>query len=223
MNQNRRFREELRDKPFESYNEYMDYIFACVNFRLSDYIEGLMNKYDAGQGNYKNVMYPDIEIAHDLCNDRMMQFMQEDMEPEEEETELPEVEQELNDLLSAFSMDEDELYGDEEEEEEHTLSACKIPIEEMMDFIDARISVTDTEKVKLPFYELCHKLGFGHFSTFALASAILSSTQTSYASVYQIVNENGSLTAPTVESTSGVCISERISRLPEYMAICRSA
>ena len=121
MNQNRKFREELRNKPFESYDEYMDYIFACVNFRLSDYIEGLMNKYDAGQGNYKNVMYPDIEIAHDLCNDRMMQFMhdgadgvtEESDEEQEAEEEIPDIERELNDLLYAFSMD------DEDDEEEN--------------------------------------------------------------------------------------------------------
>ena len=122
MNQNRRFREELKNVPFESYTEYMDYIFACVNFRLSDYIEGLMRKYDAGQGNYKNVMYPDIEIAHDLCSDRMMQFMNEDMEGDEGNEELPQVDQELNDLLSAFSLSDD-LLGDgtyEEEESEES-------------------------------------------------------------------------------------------------------
>ena len=36
----------------------MDYVFACVNVRLADYIQGLMGKYDAGQGNYKNILYP---------------------------------------------------------------------------------------------------------------------------------------------------------------------
>ena len=74
MNIERRFSNELRSKPFQSYSEYMDYIFACVNFRLSDYIDGLKGKYDEGQGNYKNVMYPDIEIAYDLCNDKMLEF-----------------------------------------------------------------------------------------------------------------------------------------------------
>ncbi len=229
MNQNRRFREELKNVPFESYTEYMDYIFACVNFRLSDYIEGLMRKYDAGQGNYKNVMYPDIEIAHDLCSDRMMQFMNEDVGGDEENAELPQVDQELNDLLSAFSLTDD-LLGDgmDEEEEseeskrEETLSSCHIPIEEMMDFIDARIAATDVEHLRLPFYELCHKLGFGHFSTFALASAILSSTQTSYASVYQIVNENGNLTAPTVESTGRLYFGKDFSITMAYgeMSVC---
>ena len=72
--QEKRFSTELMSKPFKSYDEYMSYIFACVNYRLSDYIEGLMKKYDAGQGNYKNVMYPDIEIAHDLCRKLFASF-----------------------------------------------------------------------------------------------------------------------------------------------------
>ncbi len=225
MNQNRKFREELRNKPFESYDEYMDYIFACVNFRLSDYIEGLMSKYDAGQGNYKNVMYPDIEIAHDLCNDRMMQFMNDgeevDDEADQEGGDVPDIERELNDLLYAFSMD-DEDEDENDEEEEQRKAALKIPVEEMMDFIDARIAATDLESLKLPFYELCKKLGFGHFTIFALASAILSSTQTSYASVYQIVNENGNFTAPTIESTGRLYFGKDFSITTAYgeMSVC---
>ncbi len=228
MNYNRKFREELRDKPFESYDEYMDYIFACVNFRLSDYIEGLMSKYDAGQGNYKNVMYPDIEIAHDLCNDRMMQFMHDGTEDEEdngtdqEEENIPDIERELNDLLYAFSMDDEEEEDEEDAEEEQRRAALKIPIEEMMDFIDSRIAVTDVDSLNLPFYSLCKKLGFGHFTTFALASAILSSTQTSYASVYQIVNENGNFTAPTIESTGRLYFGKDFSITTAYgeMSVC---
>lgn len=202
MESNSRFSDELRQQPFESYSEYMEYVFACVNFRLTDYIEGLMKKYDAGQGNFKNVMYPDIEIAYNLCDDRTMKFMHAGMTDTEtgaeEYDELLEEDDALSDLISALSMEDDFLddYGEDEED------APPIPtVEEMLSFIDDRLAVTDLETVKLPFYELCKKLGFGHFSTFALASAIISSTQTSYASVYQIVNENGNYTAPTIEST----------------------
>ena len=222
MNLNRRFRDELKDQPFESYNEYMDYIFACVNFRLSDYIEGLMKKYDAGQGNYKNVMYPDIEIAHDLCNDRMMQFMQMDAEEEEAPEEVSGIDDDLRDLLSAFGMKDEDEDSEDEEEDDRISEIDKIPVEKMMEFIDCRIAATDTDKLKLPFYELCRKLDFGHFSTFALASAILSSTQTSYASVYQIVNENGNLTAPTVESTGRLYFGKDFSITTAYgeMSAC---
>ena len=74
-NTNGRFRQELREKSFSSYAEYMDYVFACVNMRMTDYIQGLMGKYAAGQGQFKNVMYPDIEIAYNLCNDSVLNFL----------------------------------------------------------------------------------------------------------------------------------------------------
>lgn len=212
----KKFRQELREKPFASYDEYMNYIFACVNVRLADYIEGLMRKYAAGQGNYKNVMYPDIEIAHDLCNDRMLKFMQEDDEEtkEKEKTE-PIVDDELRELLAVFG-------GVEEEEEAVEETKSEFGVEEMFSFIDARLTVTDKEQVKLPFYELCHKLQFNHFSTFTLACAILSSTQTSYASVFQIVNENGSFTAPTVESAGKLYFGDSFSITSAYgaMSMC---
>lgn len=212
----KKFRQELREKPFVSYDEYMNYIFACVNVRLADYIEGLMRKYAAGQGNYKNVMYPDIEIAHDLCNDRMLKFMQEDDEEtkEREKTE-PIVDDELRELLAVFG-------GVEEEEEAIEETKSEFGVEEMFSFIDARLTVTDKEQVKLPFYELCHKLQFNHFSTFTLACAILSSTQTSYASVFQIVNENGSFTAPTVESAGKLYFGDSFSITSAYgaMSMC---
>lgn len=216
-----RFRDELRNKPFESYDEYMDYIFACVNVRLSDYIENLMRKYAAGQGNYKNVMYPDIEIAHNLCKDRMIQFIQSEnksyeTEDEEEENEILEDDEELMDLLNVFASAQ--VSQDETEEEE----TSSFGVEDMMSFIDARISITNINAVKLPFYELCKKLEFGHFSTFTLACAVLSSTQTSYASVFQIVNENGSLTAPTVESAGKLYYGDRFSITTAYgdMSVC---
>lgn len=233
---NKKFGEELKNTPFESYEEYMDYIFACVNYRLSDYIEGLMNKYDAGQGNYKNVMYPDIEIAHELCSDRIYKFFY----PEgkiDEEVDLAlgdELDDELMGILDGFmdDDDDDELGGlddldglglDEDEPKEKEPPKKEImTVESMFTFIDSRIEHTDTKKVKLPFYELCKKLGLGHFSTFALAASILSSTQTSYASVFQVVNENGNLVAPTVESAGRMYFGENYTVTTAYseMSVC---
>ena len=195
MSMNDRFSEELRQQPFQSYEEYMDYIFACVNTRLTDYIENLKGKYAAGQGQYKNVMYPDIEIAYNLCNDQVLQFTigQFQEETEEESGKVREgMDEELLDLLGAF---QEEQSPEEKEDKTETLS-----VEEMLTFIDERIALTQAQNY--PFYEICRKLEFDHFTQFALASALLSSTQTSYASVYQIVNENASLTAPTVESAA---------------------
>ena len=196
---NGRFREELRKKPFDSYAEYMDYIFACVNLRLSSYIKDLMEKYAAGQGQYKNVLYPDIEISYQLCNDKVTEFFAYEEQSEDGQTKddvyLDDVDDDLKDLLGAFSLSE------ELSEEETTASVpTEADVEDMLSFIEDRIALTDAEKY--PFYQMCRKLQFSHFTLFSLAAALLSSTQTSYAAVYQIVNENGSLTAPTVESAA---------------------
>lgn len=219
--QENRFSEELMSKPFESYEEYMNYIFACVNYRLSDYIEGLMKKYDAGQGNYKNVMYPDIEIAHELCSKNISQFF--NPHPQEEKSEPAEPDEafddELRDILDSFDdeADEDDYAAPDELKRKESIA-----IENMFSFIDARLAKTDTDKVRLPFYELCKKLELGHFSVFALAAAILSSTQTSYASVFQVVNENGSFAAPTVEAAARMYFGESYTITAAYseMSVC---
>lgn len=214
MGQEERFREELRTQPFADYSEYMDYIFACVNYRLSDYIAGLMEKYDAGQGRYKNVMYPDIEIAYALCNDRLVQFGRENEKQDDADASLQQeteqLDEELLELLAAMS-------ADRRPEEKKELS-----VEEMLFFVDERLLATDTKALNLPFYNLCSKLEWDHFTVFALACAILSSTQTSYASVFQIVNENGSLTAPTVESAGRLYFGDNFSITSAYgeMSVC---
>ena len=228
MNIERRFSNELRSKPFQSYSEYMDYIFACVNFRLSDYIDGLKGKYDAGQGNYKNVMYPDIEIAYDLCNDKMLEFAYGDDSSDEASTGESDVDAESDSLLDealdifAGFASEDEDDGEDENDGNETEAVSRLSVEDMLSFIDDRLAATDTTQIKLPFYELCHKLSFGHFTVFALASAVLSSTQTSYASVFQVVNENGSLTAPTVESAGRMYFGSHYSITTAYseMSVC---
>ena len=178
----KRFSESLMSKPFESYDEYMDYVFACVNYRLSDYIEGLMRKYDAGQGNYKNVMYPDIEIAHELCSENIYKFfhgIDEDDEQEDMEELAESFDDELRNILDAFGAsdeedndedseeDEDIEEDDDDKDSEEELKEETLTVENMFSFIDARLAVTDTEKVKLPFYELCRKLELGHFSIFS--------------------------------------------------------
>ena len=225
VGQLKRFEAELQSQPFSGYDEYMDYIFACVNYRLADYIEDLMSKYDAGQGNYKNVMYPDIEIAYELCNHRLTEFCNDtgtgeeypNASEQEDQNGIDQLDDSLRSLLSAFggqSDEEEELSGDEAE--------TAMTVEEMLSFVDARIAVTDTDAVKLPFYELCRRLSFDHFTIFALACAILSSTQTSYAAVFQIVNENGNLTAPTVESAGRLYFGDHFSITGAYgdMSVC---
>ena len=201
----------------------MDYIFACVNINLAEYINGLKSKYATGQGGYKNVMYPDIEIAYDLCETRIRQFMEDDeilkAQHEQEEEQLKEQVAELDDelasLLQEFAMGFD---GSKTETDDTT----RMNAHEMLSFIDEKMAITDTQAQSFPFYELCHKLSFEHFTIFSFASAILASTQTSYSSVFQIVNENGSLTTPTIESAARLYFGKEYSITSAYgnMSVC---
>ena len=54
------------------------------------------------------------------------------------------------------------------------------------------------------------KLKFEPFTLFCFACGILSSTQTDYAGVFQIVNENANLSAPTIESAAKVFYGKRV-------------
>ncbi|MBQ8147926.1 MAG: ATP-binding protein [Lachnospiraceae bacterium] len=223
MERGNRFSEQLKKEPFRDYNEYMDYIFACVNINLAEYINGLKSKYATGQGGYKNVMYPDIEIAYDLCETRIRQFMEDDeilkAQHEQEEEQLKEQVAELDDelasLLQEFAMGFD---GSKTETDDTT----RMNAHEMLSFIDEKMAITDTQAQSFPFYELCHKLSFEHFTIFSFASAILASTQTSYSSVFQIVNENGSLTTPTIESAARLYFGKEYSITSAYgnMSVC---
>ena len=53
------FDEEEKTQPFESYEEYMEYLFACVNEGMNRYLTDLKRVYATGEGGYKNVLYPD--------------------------------------------------------------------------------------------------------------------------------------------------------------------
>ena len=55
---------------------------------------------------------------------------------------------------------------------------------------------TDPAVTPLPLHALCEKLGMDNFTLFCFACAILSSTQTNYASIFQITNQNGSSPTP---------------------------
>ena len=218
MEQTGKFSEEYRHKAFTGYSEYMDYIFACANIQLAEYIQGLKGNYATGQGGYKNIMYPDIEIAYQLCDTKIQQFFVQkeetaggkdesgdDVEDEYKE----EIDDELADLLQGFAMS----FGEASEE---SSDGKEMTADELLAFVDDRLKATDLSGREFPFYELCRKLSFQPFTVFCLACAILSSTQTSYASVFQIVNENGSLTAPTIESAARVYFSNRYSITDVY-------
>lgn len=189
-----RFSEELRETPFSGYQEYTEYLFAGVNRQLSRYIEGLMELFAAESGGFKNVLYPDIEIAHDLCCKQLNDFIAGSGEKEASHGEEFEgFGDELDALFLEFSAEE------EVEEESEELSLV-----DALEYVRHRASLTDVKEIPLPLYQLMKKMGFSPFAEFAFACSLLSSTQTSYASVFQVVNQNGSLSAPSIESAARV-------------------
>lgn len=148
---------EENTSPFADYGEYIDTLFAWANLSLDFYIENLKDKYAAGEGAYKNIFYPDLEVAQNLCQRKM--------------------------FLPPF----------QEQKEPHFMG-------EMLSYINGRAKNTVSAGIKLPFYELCQKRNLKDFTVFCFILGILASSQTDYAAVFQIVNENGNLPVPTVES-----------------------
>ncbi|WP_024865159.1 ATP-binding protein [Butyrivibrio sp. FCS014] len=236
-----------RDKPFKSYNEYMQYIFDCVNGCLDAYISKMKVTFANGEGGYKNVLYPDIELAGDACKNRLSASYKERLGVSEEtsgtatallteensdsgkggddEDDLfslfgsgdsgssssdddddDEIDNDLMALLGSFAADNpvDEEVVEESRVWDVIEEDTKIPVIERLKIIDARAEATVQNGISLPFYELCKRLNFEPFTKFCFACGILSSTQTDYAGVFHIINENGALSAPTIESAAKV-------------------
>ena len=238
------FNNNLNVQPFESYNEYMQYIFDCVNGSLDSYIGKLKVLYANGEGGYKNILYPDIELASDACRNRLQESYKtrmgigsedeeessEDEESSEEENDSEEPEEDEEDeedeeldgdllkLLGNFSADNPYDEKDEEESDVWTEinKDTKIPILERLETINKRAQLTLDKGIALPFYELCNRLSYEPFTQFCFAMGILASTQTDYAGVFHIVNENGNLSAPTIESAAKVFYGDAFSITNAY-------
>ena len=69
-----KFSEQNRNQPFADYNEYMTYLFATVNSTLDEYLANMKITFASEQGGYKNVLYPDLEIAHDVAKNHVSSF-----------------------------------------------------------------------------------------------------------------------------------------------------
>ncbi len=212
-NLNELFSQSEREKPFESYQQYTDYLFACVDMRLARYIAGLMSLFANDNGGFKNVIYPDIEIARDLCDKQLADFVlktasdenQAQQSQQESVSDKSFADSELDDLFTEFA---DDGRGSEVPIQELSADEC-------MEYIAHRADIAASE-ISIPLYKLCTKLDFSHFTTFCFACAILSSTQTSYAGVFQVVNQNGSLPAPTIESAARVFYGDDFSITAAY-------
>lgn len=245
-----KYDEKLRNEPFKDYNEYMKYIFDCVNTSMDRYIDGLKTVYANQEGGYKNVLYPDLELAGDMCKTHIERFYTEDNGDASELADLDsdddgseeeddddfydndeEEDDELLSLLDAFGTggdsDEDDDFGGTEEAaasiDTQAMSIdAKLPVRERLSYIEARAKITTEKGIALPFYELSTKLGFEPFTLFCFACGILSSTQTDYAGVFQIVNENMNLSSPTIESAAKVFYGKEYSITGAYgdMSTC---
>lgn len=196
MNLQDKFSESLKGQPFGGYSEYMDYLFACVNTRMDQYLEEMKGLFASGQGGYKNVLYPDLEIAHTMCQEKIHGFSMEKQTQTEADGEADGegLNGELLALLGEFAAE----IGNAESGQKQKLPDTG----EMLAFIDARAERTLETGTALPFYSLCKKMEFEPFTVFCFACGILASTQTDYAGVFQVINENGSLPAPTIESAA---------------------
>ncbi len=259
------FEKENNSRPFRDYNEYMQYIFDCVNECLDAYISKMKVTFANGEGGYKNVLYPDIELAGDACKNRLQasykeRFGEDEAAPssdgeKKEESPKKESQDDYGDdifggLFGADSSSEEssESLGDDdidddlmkllgnfaadnpvEEEEDNSNKVWdeidkdrKIPVIERLQIIDDRAELTLEKGIELPFYELCKRLSFEPFTKFCFACGILSSTQTDYAGVFHIINENSMLSAPTIESAAKVFFGSAFSITHAYgdMSAC---
>ncbi len=207
---------EKRNCPFGGYDLYMEYLFACVNEGINRHLKGLKEIFATGQGDYKNVLYPDLEIAHDTCREKLERFQWQKEEPEEESG--GEIDAAILELFGEFAAEQNQRAAEAEE----TSAEEPEEIGKLIGYIQSRAEASENEGIRLPFYEICRKLEFEHFTVFCLACGILASTQTDYAGVFQVVNENGGLSMPTIESAAKLYYGERFSITGAYgdMSVC---
>ena len=196
-----KFDEAFAQVPFRDHGEYMEYLFAAINFAMQAHLTQMKRIFATGQGGYKNVLYPDLETAADICAEKLERFSY-----AEENTGAAESESIEEDVFGDLSDDLFSLFGEFAEdtgmEKEESSAASELTTEGRMLHIAKRAEKTLEAGISLPFYELSRKLELEPFSVFCFAAGILASTQTEYAGVYQVINENGSLSAPTIEAAA---------------------
>ena len=206
-----KFNLSLNDIPFKSYDEYMEYLFVCVNIAMDEYLTQMKALFASGQGGYKNVLYPDLEIASDICSERIERFENIDIESVNASDDQEEDFEGADDLLSLF-----EDFIEQEGSVEKKESLEYYSIEERLNYIENRAEKTIAEGIDLPFYRICKKRNMDTFTVFCFVSGILASTQTDYAGVFQVINENSNLSAPTIESAAKLYFGKKFSIAGAY-------
>lgn len=215
-----KFNENLRETAFSGYGEYMEYLFACVNMALDEQIERMKLVFATGKGGYKNVLYPDLEVASEVCSKNVHEFQYKESreeqadKAEENKSEFDDISDDLFELFGDFVK---ETSVEEEDVEKESMTALS-----RMEYIASRAEKCVEQGISLPFYELCKKMNMDIFTVFCFAAGILSSTQTDYAGVFQVINENASLSAPTIESAAKLYFGKDFSISTSYgeMSAC---
>lgn len=212
-----KFDENLRETAFSGYGEYMEYLFACVNMALDEQLDRMKLFFATGKGGYKNVLYPDLEVASEICAQSIRDFQYKDGEEQDEDGDSLEEDGMSEDLLALFGDFVTETSGGNESEKKESTTA-----KSRMEYIASRAKKTVEQGINLPFYELCKKLNMDTFTIFCFTSGILASTQTDYAGVFQVINENGNLSAPTIESAAKLYFGKEFSISSSYgeMSAC---
>ena len=212
-----KFDENLRETAFSGYGEYMEYLFACVNMALDEQLDRMKLFFATGKGGYKNVLYPDLEVASEICAQSIHDFQYKDGEEQDEDGDSLEEDGMSEDLLALFGDFVNETSGGNESEKKESTTA-----KSRMEYIASRAKKTVEQGINLPFYELCKKLNMDTFTIFCFTSGILASTQTDYAGVFQVINENGNLSAPTIESAAKLYFGKEFSISGSYgeMSAC---
>jgi len=202
-----RFNLEDKDKPFESYDEFMRYLFSCVDLRIKEQIKTMETDYESDRGGYRNVMYPDLETAEIKNKKRYDAFFKFDASGEggeessesEEDDDMP---SDLLEILSAFSApDEDE---EKEEQDEGRSISSDMNIGDMISYVMNRGRLSREQGMILPLLNITEKLNYTNFAVFCFTAGILSSLQTDYATIFQVINQNSSLPVPTIESAAKI-------------------
>lgn len=228
-----KFDEKKRYEPFIDYNDYMTYLFATVNATLDEYLANMKLMFASDQGGYKNVLYPDLEIAHDVAKEHIESFWGDDTTDDDENDFSEDIDADaslendeaLKDLLDIFASFAAE---DEEKPEEKSSNTKNVLSEELksplgkLKYINDRAEISLKEGMNLPFYSICRKQKFEPFTIFCFVCAILSSTQTDYSSIFQVINENSGLSSPTIESAARLYFGKKFSITSAYgqMSTC---
>ena len=170
-----KFDESLREMAFSGYGEYMEYLFACVNMALDEQLDRMKLFFATGKGGYKNVLYPDLEVASEICAKSIRDFQYKEDEDEQKDEGDSEGEEELSeDLFALFGDFVAESSGNQKGIEEEDFTTTK----SRMEYIASRAEKTIEQGISMPFYEVCKKMNMDTFTIFCFAGGILSSTQT---------------------------------------------